>query len=122
MPVSYSFNDRIFRLDCVGEYSSEDLRHAYEAALKDPGFPNNAVFLMDVTYSKSLAERPPQEIDETSKFLGSKAEKFGKRCAIVAPFDLYYGLMRMASAFGERYGVETEVFRTEDKALEWLKD
>ncbi len=120
MPVSYSFHGRLFRLDCVGEYTSEELRYAYEAGLNDSDFPLNAVFLMDVTHSKSLANRPPQEIDETAEFLGPKADKFGKRCAIVAPVDLYYGLMRMASVFGERFGVETEVFRTEEQALEWL--
>jgi|GEM_PF-6496605 len=120
MPVSYSFNGRIFRLDCIAEYTNEELRHAYETALEDPNFPPNAVFLMDVTHSESLASRHPQDIIETAEFLGPKADKFGKRCAIVAPIDLYYGLMRMASVFGEGFGVETEVFRTEEEALDWL--
>ena len=120
MPVSYSFNGRVFRLDCMGEYTNEELRHAYEAALEDPNFPPRAVFLLDVTHSKSLASRPSQDIKETAGFLGPRADMFGKRCAIVAPIDLYYGLMRMASVFGEEFGVETVVFRTEEAALEWL--
>ena len=121
MPVSYSFDNRVFRLDCIADYTNEELRHAYVAALKDPDFPQNAVFLMDVTNSNSLAFRPSEDIADTAGFLGPKADKFGKRCAIVAPIDLYYGLMRMASVFGERFGVETEVFRTEEEALEWLR-
>ena len=72
MPVSYSFNGRVFRLDCIAEYTNEELRHAYETALKDPDFPPNAVFLMDVTHSKSLASRPSQDISETAGFLGTK--------------------------------------------------
>ena len=120
MPVSYAFNGRVFRLNCIGEYTNEELRNAYVAALEDPEFPPSAVFLMDVTRSKSLARRPPQDIRDTAGFLGPRASKFGKRCAIVAPIDLYYGLMRMASVFGEEFGVETVVFRTEEEALEWL--
>jgi len=120
MPVSYSFNGRVFRLDCIAEYENEELRHAYLTALEDPDFPPNAVFLMDVTKSSSLARRSSEDIAETAGFLGPMADKFGKRCAIVAPLDLYYGLMRMASVFGERFGVETAVFRTEEEALEWL--
>lgn len=120
MPVTYSFGGRVFRLDCMAEYTSQELWGAYETALEDPTFPKNAVFLMDVTYSKSLAGRPPENISATAEFLGPRAERFGKRCAIVAPSDLYFGLMRMAAVYGERFGVETGVFRTEDEALEWL--
>lgn len=121
MPVTYSFDDRIFRLDCIGEYSNEELRQNYNAALNDPAFPENALFLMDVTHSTSLAARPTQDIKETSSFLGPRADKFGKRCAIIALEDLYFGLMRMAGAFGETFGVETAVFRTEAEALQWLR-
>ena len=122
MPVSYSFHGRVFRLDCVAEYTSEELRRTYAAALDDPNFPPNAVFLLDVTRSESLVGRSSEDIRETAGVLGPRAGKFGKRCAIVASKDVYYGLMRMAGAFGEAFGVATAVFRTEKEALEWLRD
>jgi len=122
MPVSYSFNGRIIRLDCIGEYTSDDVRGAYAAALQDPACPPNTVFLLDVTHSTSLANRPSEDIRETAYFWGSQPDMIDTRCAIIAPIDLYYGLMRMASMIVEEYGVKTEVFRTEEEALKWLED
>ena len=120
MSVSYSFRGQVLRIDCIGEYTNDELRGAYEAAILDPACPPNAVFLLDVTHSKSLANRPTEDIRETAYYWGSQSDVFGRRCAIVAPMDLYYGLMRMASLYAEELGVETAVFRSEEEALEWL--
>ena len=120
MSVSYSFDGRVLRINCIGKYTNDELREAFDAALRDPAFPPTPVFLLDVTLSESLANRPSEDIRETAYFGGLRADVFGRQCAIVAPEDLYYGLMRMASLYAEEFGVDTAVFRTEEEALQWL--
>lgn len=120
MPVEYSFDGRLFRLDCIGRYSTSDLTKTYLAAINDPSFPSDAAFFVDVTRSKSLQRIDPTEIRKSVNYIGPRWAQFGKRCAILAPTDLYYSLMQIASGFAEFFNLEVEVFRNEDEALSWL--
>ena len=122
MPVDYSFDGKLFRMIFVGSYTTQELRNAFETALKDPAFPEDARFLMDVTQSDSLASRPAEEIQDVADFLGPRASRVGNRCAIYAPRPVQYGMMRMAQVFGETHGVETVVFSDQEEALEWLDE
>lgn len=120
MPVSYSFQGRLLRLDCVGTYSPDELKRKYAEALEDPAFPERAVFLLDVTRSESLTTRPVDELRDIARFVEPWAAKHGNKCAILAQDDLHFGLMNMAAIFAEGVGLETQVFRTLGHALEWL--
>jgi hypothetical protein len=93
---------------------------AFAKALEDPRFPDSAAFLLDVTRSESLSTRPTDDLRSITEFMGRRAGKIGKRCAILATTDLHYGLMRMAGVFAEEYGVEVKVFRRLEEALDWL--
>lgn len=42
------------------------------------------------------------------------------KCAILAPFNLAYGLSRMYEMGEEHKNIEVMVFRELDKALQWL--
>ena len=43
------------------------------------------------------------------------------KVAIVAPKDLSYGISKVYEAFRRQEGLEIEIFRSEQKALNWLK-
>lgn len=120
MGVSYAFEGKVFRMDAEGVYPSQELIDTFDRALADPRFPRDARFLLDVTRSESLADRTVDELRKVVDHFGSRAGRVGRRCALVAESAVHYGLMRMAAAFSEGYGVETRVFRTKEEAVEWL--
>ncbi len=53
-------------------------------------------------------------------FVSLFADQFGSRFAMVAPFDLACGLMRLGSVITESHGVTTRVCREYAPAMEWL--
>jgi hypothetical protein len=66
--------------------------------------------------------------DLTSEELGEVADYaktkllLPSKIAFVAPEDLSYGLSRVYEAFRAQDGLQIEIFRTEEKALNWLKN
>lgn len=121
MPVSYHFEGRIFHLATVGVSTVDELLATFNAALEDPNFPERAILLWDTSKSATLKERTPEEIRKIAKILGPKSARHSKCTAIVASSDLYYGLMRMASAYGDEFETNTQVFRTLPEAQEWIR-
>ena len=120
MPIKYSFQGRLFRLDCISNYSTYDLKKAFSSAIKAPRFQTDSAFLVDVSKSISMRKIDPVEIRKAVDFIGPKVSGRGMRCAIVAPTDLFYGRMNIAVGFAEAYDIQTEVFRIESEALNWL--
>ena len=65
--------------------------------------------------------------DLTSAELGEVADYaktkllLPSKIAFVGPEDLSYGLSRVYEAFRAQEGLQIEIFRTEEKALNWLK-
>ena len=58
--------------------------------------------------------------EEIRRLVGDLPFNAGTRRAYVAPIDLHFGLSRMAQSYAEIKGIEVEVFRDRDSALEWL--
>jgi hypothetical protein len=120
MPVTYTFQGELLRLDLVGEYEPQDVPRAFLAALNDPACPDPAKLLLDVTESLSLAKRSPFEIRYVSEFLAPYADRIGRRCAVVAAKDVHFGLGQMGAVFAQGVGVTARIFRDVESALEWL--
>jgi hypothetical protein len=121
MAVTYSFQENILRMNCEGIYPSDAIIEAFESALADPAFPpENARLLLDVTRSKSLADRPVDDLRRVAEYLAKRGDRVGHRCAILAESDVHFGLMRMAVVFAELYQAHARVFKTEDEAVIWL--
>ena len=59
-----------------------------------------------------------QELADYGKMLFMPPSK----AAIVAPEDLTYGLLRVYEVFRKQDLVEIEIFRTEQEAIDWLKN
>ena len=60
--VSYEFQGNVFRLTLEGEYSTADIRHAIDAALASPDYPDDAIFLFDASRSTALGSRSAGEL------------------------------------------------------------
>jgi hypothetical protein len=120
MPVNYSFDNDLFCLRLVGTYTPNDVKNALQSALADSDMPPQPRFMFDVTESQSLAERSSNDVRDMANFLGSYAEALGQRMAIVATGPLYFGLMRMGSAYTGSHNLETEVFSDRESAISWL--
>jgi SpoIIAA-like len=120
MPVSYELKGSLLRLDLEGLYEPQDIIQQFLAGLSDPKCPKRVALLVDAVRSKSLEKRRPHEIRLVAESLKPYADRIGGRCAIVAEADVHFGLARMGSAYTEAIGVETEVFRNSEQALDWL--
>jgi len=120
MPVTYSFEGRLFRLKCSGNHTPEDVKTAFVKALKDQDFPKDAALLMDMSQSESFGQRTDDEIRSVAQFPAPWIEKIGNKCAVLVTSDLFYGLSRMGAVFAEAVGIDAQVFRNVDEALEWL--
>lgn len=121
MAVTYVFDGNVFRMNLEGVYPPQEIIDTFDRALADPRFPNDARFLLDVTRSESLAGRTVDDLRRVVDHFGPRAGRVGRRCALVAQSAVHFGLMRMAAAFSETYGVDTRVFRTVKEAVDWLK-
>ena len=121
MPVSYSFNANILRMEFEGFYSSETIIESFEEALSDPQFPaHNARLLLNVNRSESLVDRSVDDLRRVAEYFAQRADRVGRRCAIVAETAVHFGLMRMAVVFADSYEAEARVFKKEDEAIQWL--
>ncbi len=122
MTVTYTFKDDLVRLHHDGDYTTDDTKQALLAALADPNMPQQRTkVLLDVTQSRSLAERSTEDIISVAEFFAWHADAFGGRLAILAPEGNYYGLMRMASAYAAYGNLLTKVFTDGDVAVAWLR-
>ena len=120
MPVSYTLEGALLRLDLEGQYEPQDVIEQFLAGLGAPGCPERVALLVDTTRSTSLEKRAPHEIGRVAQFLGEYVNRIGGRCAVVASSDVHFGMSRMGSVFSADVGVEAKVFRDPETALEWL--
>jgi hypothetical protein len=121
MPVTYEFDDCTVILRMIGIYEPSEIHRALTAAVADPACPEIVGMLFDVRESRSLAGRTADEVRAMARFLGSQADRFGRRIAIVADSDATFGLMRLGSVGVEQLGVNASVFRCAVDASAWLR-
>jgi hypothetical protein len=120
MPVTFELNDGIIVLRMIDVYSPDDIKKALLQGLAEPGASNIVGLLFDVTQSKSLRTRTPDDVIVMGYFLAEHADAYAKRVALVG-FDAFpFGMMRMGQVTLEREGVTAEVFREESNARKWL--
>lgn len=120
MAASWEIRDRILIVTAIGDWSDGGPPAAVDQAITDPRFKPGMSLLLDVR--QSTMNLSADEVRLRSKglaLLGTKG--LSSRCAIVVGPKLFqYGLARMAKVFLEHRGMELEIFRDLDAALEWL--
>jgi hypothetical protein len=120
MPVRYSFEGNLFRMDLEGHYTPQEMMETLEAGLADPLLPADARFLLDVRESAELARRSAELIRTIAEFFAVRAERLGNCCAILTGSPVQYGLARVGASAIESLGVNVEVFSSLDEAVSWL--
>lgn len=121
MGVTYSISGGVLTIALAGTYEPDEVITRFREALDDPACPTPVGLLIDTTLSESLATRPPEDIARVSQYLAPFAARVRGRCAVVAPTDVLYGLSRMAGTYAEMTGIDAQVFRDAESALEWLR-
>jgi hypothetical protein len=120
MPVTYTIADNLLHLRLAGEYAVSDVTGTFLQALADPECPPNVALLVDVSGSMSIAGRSEHEIRQVATFLRPHTERIGGRCAVMATSEVGYARGVVGSVYSKGIGVDARVFRTLERALEWL--
>ena len=119
MPVTYSFAGEVLEISAVGAYPTADVTRTFRDAISDPERPILRALLYDVRESTVIGSRSTPDVQAAISFFESLAPHIGRRVALLASSDAGYGVMRMVAGWAAAAGLEAEVFRDRDAALEW---
>jgi hypothetical protein len=120
MGLSYGYDGDMLRIVGEGDYTAQELRDVFVAAMSDPRTRPGIPTLLDIRESE--AQRTNDELVSLVDFLGSKRDRaVPLRVAVVTEGDLRFGLSRMVSVYLERYGVDLQAFRDIESAELWLR-
>jgi hypothetical protein len=122
MPVTYRIDaaKHLIHTKCIGDVNPEEIVDHFQELARDPNRPDWLNVLLDLTEESSLPET--QDLREVSHHLGELLRniRFGA-CAIVAPEDALFGMMRMFEVFTRDYFAVTRVFRQVAEAENWIE-
>jgi hypothetical protein len=121
MPVTYQIDlaRNLIRTRCTGDVTPEEVANHFRELARDPNRPKRLSVLLDLSEETSLPEvgdlrgvsNQIREIEQSVQF---------GVCAIVAPDDALFGMMRMFEVLASEHFVATRVFRELAEAEEWL--
>jgi hypothetical protein len=121
MPVSYTIEAKqhLIRTRCVGNVTLNDVAAHFRTLLQDPEVPESLDVLLDLSELTSLPETP--QLENIAREVQKTRVKvnFGV-CAIVAPRDALFGMMRMFEVIARAYFREIRAFRAIEEAEAWL--
>ena len=121
MPVTYTIyaDKRTIRTRCVGFVTVDDVIDHFRILAADPQCPEELDVFLDLSEMKSLpaADKLAMVVAEMKRV--QSRVRFGA-CAIVAPTDAAFGMMRMYEVLAEKLFRVTHPFRTAPEAEEWL--
>jgi hypothetical protein len=119
MPIVSVIEPGLVHIKLTGKYTFEESLEAIERATEDEAFENGMCLLLDITASRET--RTSYEMEELAGKIGSLRLVIGKRVALYVRQAHHYGLARMHSTFGKRFGMEYAVFVKLDEAKDWLR-
>jgi hypothetical protein len=120
VPVSWEIRGSLLILTLSGNCGDE-LVHAILVAIEDPRFAPGKSLLLD---ARLWAGHPTStDFQQRASWLASlQADGIARRCAIVVGAKPHqYGLARMAATYLDFEGMEMEIFKEMDAAIEWLE-
>ena len=121
MPVVYEIDQArgIIRTRCIGNVTLKEVIGHFPTLAQDPGCPARLDVLLDLSEMTALPE--PDQLREISDGIGRVSDRVRfDACAIVAPSDVLYGLLRMFEVFAEKQFRTTRVSRDVGEAEAWL--
>jgi hypothetical protein len=121
VPVQYEIDGaaKTIRTKCFGLVTLEEVLGHFRALEVDPDCPDCLDVLLDLTEMATVPRS--EELREVSREIGRVRGRVRFRaCAIAAPSDVLYGMIRMFQVFAEDQFRETAAFRSVDEAESWL--
>jgi len=121
MPVRYTIDGDVLRLDFVGQYEPEEITARFLEAVANPACPDPVHLLVDVSASEVITSRTEYQIRQVAMALRPHADRVGHRCAVVAGTEAQFGIGLRGSVYSQGIGVEARVFRNVEAAVAWLR-
>lgn len=122
MPVIYSLDpkQKLIRTRCIGNVILPEVLAHFQELAQDPNAPGLFDVFLDLRETASLPNgfqiaAVADQIRKTSRIVRFNA------CAIVAPEDALFGMLRMFEVLAEPYFGATRVFRNSAEAETWLE-
>jgi hypothetical protein len=119
MPIVTSFDAGLVHIKLSGHYTFDESLAAIQGATESDGFEKGMNLLLDITDSEET--RTSHQMEELAAKISSLRLVMGRRVAMCVKQAHHYGLARMHSTFGERFGMQYAVFVNLDEAKEWLR-
>ena len=121
MPVTYTIDQarKLIHTRCIGDVTLLEVIDHFDELVRDPSCPDRLDVLLDLTEqtlipASSQLRLVTRKIEEVSSRI-----RFG-RCAIVAPGNVLYGMLRVFAALTEGQFGAVRVFRDTGTARIWL--
>jgi len=121
MPVTYKIDakERIIRTQCIGNVTLDEVINHFRALQQDPDCPPRLDVLLDLSATDSLPDS--HQLETVSHEIGKlRGQVRFDLCAVIAPRDALFGMMRMFEVMTQPYFRATCVFRAAAEAEAWL--
>ena len=122
MPVTYAIdaNQKIIRTHCVGNVKLDEVLDHFRELEQDPACPDRLDVLLDLTENASLPESS-QLTAVAHQIKGIQPRVQFGICAIIAPRDALFGMLRVFEVMAQPYFRVIHVFRVVADAETWLQ-
>lgn len=119
MPITYVIENGSIHTRCFGDVRLFEVVDHFQQLERDPNCSSTLDVFLDLSDMTSLPESG--DLRQVAEAIArvQNVVKFGA-CAIVAPRDALYGMLRMFEVYAEEYFRVTRVFRSESEAEVWL--
>jgi hypothetical protein len=121
MPVAYIIDakERVIRTRCIGNVTLDEVIDHFRALQREPNCPSQLDVLLDLTATNLLPES--SQLERVGHEIGKLRAKIGfNHCAVIAPRDALFGMMRVFEVLAQPYFRATRVFREATEAETWL--
>ena len=123
MPVTYAIDvpRAIIRTRCTGQTLLAEVLNHFSELAQDPACPERLSVLLDLSQMSGLPQSSQLHLVADAIRAVNHRVQFDA-CAIIAPQDAVFGMLRMFSVFDEHYFNSISVFRTAKEAESWLAE
>ena len=121
MPVTYVIDaeKKLIRTRCIGDVTFEEVIDHFRTLQQDPACPPRLDVLLDLSETSTLPES--RQLETVShQIAGVRGRVQFDLCAVSAPREALFGMMRMFEVMAQPYFRSTCVFRTTVEAEAWL--
>jgi hypothetical protein len=121
MPVIYTIDgkEKVIRTRCIGNVTFAEVVGHFQVLQQDPDCPPRLDVLLDLSASTSLPQS--SQLETVSREIGKLRERVRfDHCAVIAPREALFGMMRMFEVLAQPYFRATCVFREAAEAETWL--